>query len=59
MVVRFDDNEVVNMTFYSKPDAFFIPGQLIESPDKRLSKFKWHDEKGPTKEDIVRRKKTI
>jgi len=59
MIVRFNQNDVTNMTFYSKPDAFFIPDQLIDGPDKRLSKFKWHEEKRPTKEDIIRRKKTI
>lgn len=54
MTVRFKESDVDNITFYEKPDARFFPFQLIEEPEKRLSRFKWHSSSRPTLLEVLR-----
>lgn len=54
MLIKFQDNKADRITFYTKPDASFIPPHEIKPPDTRLQGFKWYEELRPKKEDVLK-----
>jgi lipopolysaccharide export system protein LptA len=52
MTIRFKNSQFNNASFYTKPEASFIPPHEIKLPDKQLPGFKWRKNERPQKEDI-------
>jgi lipopolysaccharide export system protein LptA len=48
MTIRFVNKKADNMTFYTNPDASFIPPHEIQEPDRHLTGFNWRDKERPT-----------
>ncbi|CAN5572106.1 OstA-like protein [soil metagenome] len=59
MLIKFKDNKADRITFYTKPDASFIPPHEIKAPDTRLQGFKWYEELRPKKEDVLKPKSKV
>lgn len=59
MLIRFKNSTVNKISFYTNPDARFIPPHEIQEPDTRLKGFAWREEERPEKEDVVKREITI
>ena len=55
MAIRFEENELNNMTFYANPDAAFIPPHEILAPEMKLNGFAWREEEKPSREDVIMR----
>jgi len=55
MLIRFLDQKVNNITFYTNPDATFIPPHEIEDPDTRLKSFNWRKDEKPSLEEVINR----
>lgn len=53
MVIRFVDNKADNMSFYTNPEATFIPPHELQEPDTRLKGFMWRESERPTLENIL------
>jgi len=53
MVIRFVDNKADNMSFYTNPEATFIPPHELQEPDTRLKGFAWRENERPTLENIM------
>lgn len=53
MVIRFVDNKADNMSFYTNPEATFIPPHELQEPDTRLKGFAWREDERPTLENIL------
>jgi len=53
MVIRFVDNKADNMSFYTNPEASFIPPHELKEPDTRLKGFSWREDERPTLENIL------
>jgi hypothetical protein len=53
MVIRFVDNKADNMSFYTNPEATFIPPHELDEPDTRLKGFAWREDERPTLENIL------
>jgi lipopolysaccharide export system protein LptA len=56
MTIRFKDSQFDNASFYTKPEASFVPPHEIKPPDKQLSGFKWRRSERPELEDIYKKK---
>jgi lipopolysaccharide assembly outer membrane protein LptD (OstA) len=54
MVIRFVDNRADNMSFYTNPEATFIPPHELNEPDTRLKGFVWREDERPTLENILK-----
>lgn len=54
MLIKFKDNKADRITFYTKPDASFIPPHEIKAPDTRLQGFQWYEKLRPKKEDVLK-----
>lgn len=52
MIIRFEESNFSNASFYTKPEASFIPPHEIEPPAKRLKGFNWRIAERPAKADI-------
>lgn len=57
MTIRFKNSQFNNASFYTKPEASFIPPQEIKPPDRQLPGFNWRADERPEKEDIFNREK--
>jgi len=55
MLIKFVNQKVNDITFYTNPDATFIPPHEIEDPDTRLKSFKWRKDEKPSLEDVIYR----
>jgi hypothetical protein len=53
MAIRFVDSKADNMTFYTKPEARFIPPHQIAEPDRRLTGFNWRNDERPTLKQVL------
>ncbi len=56
MTIRFKNGQFNNASFYTKPEASFIPPHEIKPPDKELSGFNWRKEERPEKQDIFKKR---
>lgn len=54
MIIRLIDNKVDNITFYTNPDAVFIPPHELLEPETRLPGFRWRLEERPGKNNLPR-----
>jgi len=54
MIIRFVDNKADNMSFYTNPEASFIPPHELKEPDTRLKGFSWREDERPTLENILK-----
>lgn len=57
ITIRFVEGKVNNMTFYTRPDANFIPPHELKDEDKELPGFEWLEALKPRREDVVKRPK--
>jgi lipopolysaccharide export system protein LptA len=58
MTIRFKDSQFNNASFYTKPEASFIPPHEIKLTDKQLPGFSWRKNERPQREDIfIKREK--
>ena len=53
MTIRFLNNHADNMTFYTNPNASFIPPQELKKEDQQLSGFKWRGDDRPTLQVVL------
>ena len=58
MKINFVDGKINNITFLKNPDASFIPPHELKEKDRVLPNFVWRGKERPTKEDVVKSKKT-
>lgn len=54
MLIKFSDSRAQKITFYTKPDASFIPPHELKKPDLQLKGFEWKMEMRPDKEEVLR-----
>ncbi len=54
MLIRFKENMVHKITFYSKSDGDFYPPKKITSETMQLNGFKWRVNEKPTKQFVLR-----
>lgn len=52
MTIRFEESLFKNASFYTKPEAWFIPPHEIKPEEKHLAGFNWRNEERPEKKDI-------
>lgn len=53
LTIRFKDQELNNITFYTKPEARFIPPHELTEQIQRLKGFNWRDDERPTLEEVL------
>jgi hypothetical protein len=53
MKIRFVKNKADNISFYTRPEADFIPPHEIEEEDRRLKGFNWRPEERPTLNSVL------
>ena len=53
MAIRFVNSKADNMTFYTNPEARFIPPHQIAEPDRHLAGFNWRQDERPTLQDVL------
>lgn len=51
--VRFDQQKVKTIAFYTKPKATFIPLHELRDEDQRLKGFKWRIKERPLKKEVL------
>lgn len=56
ITIRFARGQVNNLTFYTNPEANFIPPHELKSEDKALTGFQWLEESKPKRSDVVKSK---
>jgi hypothetical protein len=56
MKMRFKDNDIDNISFYTKPEGKFVPPHELTDDLQRLQGFAWKGEDRPTLEDIYRKR---
>lgn len=54
IVIRFKDARVNNLSFYTNPEADFIPPHELNKDDMLLGGFEWKAETRPKKKDVVK-----
>jgi lipopolysaccharide export system protein LptA len=57
IVIRFKDARVNNLSFYTNPEADFIPPHELQKDDMLLPGFEWKINTRPTRTDVVKQKK--
>lgn len=57
IVIRFKDARVNNLSFYTNPEADFIPPHELKKDDMLLQGFEWKINTRPTRTDVVKQKK--
>lgn len=55
MVLRFAEEGLNNISFYTKPNGKLIPPHELTKDQKRLQGFQWRIEERPTKEQVIER----
>jgi lipopolysaccharide export system protein LptA len=58
IIIRFREGRVNNLSFLVKPEANFIPPHELKKDEMVLKGFEWKSEKKPTRNDVVKSKKT-
>ncbi|MDA0195253.1 MAG: Organic solvent tolerance protein OstA [Bacteroidetes bacterium] len=53
LILRFVEGELNNISFYTKPDATFIPTHELLDDKKTLDGFSWRDNERPSLGDVV------
>lgn len=53
ITIRFLDGQVKTLSFYTQPDARFIPPHELKKEDTTLRGFTWREERKPQKSDVV------
>jgi len=53
MLINFENNQVNDISFYTSPEARFIPPHELDEPESRLKDFKWRIEEKPEKENVI------
>ena len=53
MLITFDENTVDDISFYTNPEASFIPPHEINDETRHLKGFAWLGEKRPTKREVT------
>jgi lipopolysaccharide export system protein LptA len=59
ITIRFVEGKVNNLSFYTRPDANFIPPHELKDEDKRLPGFEWKEEDKPKRNDVVKSKEPL
>lgn len=54
ITIRFKDGKVNNLSFYTQPEASFIPPHELKLEDMTLKGFVWKQKEKPAKKDVVR-----
>lgn len=55
MMIRFKDSQFDNASFYTKPEASFIPPHEINPPDRELPGFRIRRDERPDKDAVINR----
>lgn len=55
ITIRFLNGQVNNLSFYTNPDAQFIPPHELKIEEKQLKGFNWRGEGRPKRDDVVKR----
>jgi lipopolysaccharide export system protein LptA len=53
ITIRFADGKVKTLSFYTQPDARFIPPHELKKEDMTLRGFTWKEERKPERSDVV------
>ncbi len=53
MLINFENNQVNNISFYTSPEAEFIPPHQLKEPQTRLKDFKWRIKERPEKHHVI------
>ena len=59
ITIRFVDGQVNNLSFYTNPDAQFIPPQELKDEDRQLRGFSWREDRKPKRNDVVKKPQTF
>jgi len=54
ITIRFRDGKVHTLSFYTKPEASFIPPHELKKEDMTLKGFSWKEDAKPQKSDVVK-----
>ncbi len=54
ITIRFRDGKVHTLSFYTKPEASFIPPHELKKEDMTLKGFSWKEDAKPRKSDVVK-----
>ena len=55
MILRFQENDLDNISFYIRPESIFFPPHLITPKNMYLEDFKWRIKERPTLLDILKK----
>jgi len=55
ITIRFLNGKIDNLSFYTKPDANFIPPHELKPEDVTLKGFSWMEKEKPTRNDVVKK----
>jgi lipopolysaccharide export system protein LptA len=53
ITIRFKEGKPVNLSFYIKPEASFVPPHELKAEDRTLKGFDWKEKLRPAKKDVV------
>lgn len=53
LTIRFKDQELNNISFYTKPEAKFIPPHELTAEDEELRGFSWRESERPSLNDVL------
>ncbi|MGC3943356.1 MAG: OstA-like protein [Chryseolinea sp.] len=53
ITIKFSDGQVKTLSFYTQPDARFIPPHELKKEDMTLRGFTWKEDRKPEKSDVV------
>jgi len=53
ITIRFQDGKVKNLSFYTQPDARFIPPHELKKEEMTLKGFSWREDRKPLRSDVV------
>jgi hypothetical protein len=54
MRIRFKNGKLDNLSFYTRPDANFIPPHELKPEDMQLKGFIWREKEKPSRADVVK-----
>lgn len=55
ITIRFRNGQVNNLSFYTRPEASFIPPHELKIEDAKLKGFSWREKEKPKREDVVKK----
>jgi len=53
MLINFENNQVNDISFYTSPEAKFIPPHELDEPESRLKDFHWRIVEKPEKHNVI------